>query len=93
MFCSAVFASADGQNFRETLEELAVDIPVRALGFHEHSAWAVASENIKFTDLEDIPGVFREPLPRISLDSLPEGGAWLQPFRPLSALLSGRKDL
>ena len=88
-----IVASADGQNFRETLEELAVDIPVRVLGFHEHSAWAVASENIKFTDLEDIPGVFREPLPRISLDSLPEGGAWLQPFRPLSALLSGRKDL
>ena len=34
--------------------------------------------------------MFREPLPRISLDALPEEGAWLQPFRPLSALLTGR---
>ncbi len=30
---------------------------------------------------------FREPLPRISLDSLPDDGAWLTPFRPLSSLL------
>ena len=41
----------------------------------------------EFVDLEDIPGVFREPLPRIGLDSLPDEGAWLTPFRPLSALL------
>ena len=46
-----------------------------------------ASEELEFVDLEEIPGVFREPLPRISLDSLPDGGAWLTPFRPLSALL------
>ena len=43
--------------------------------------------------LEDIPGVFREPLPRVSLESLPDEGAWLQPFRPLSALLVGRKSV
>jgi uncharacterized protein len=43
---------------------------------------------LEFIDLEDIPGVFRERLPRISLDSLPERGAWLQPFRPLTALLT-----
>ena len=58
--------------------------------FHEHASWAVASETLEFVDLEEIPGVFREPLPRISLDNLPEEGAWLQPFRPLSSLLSGR---
>ncbi|SLH36428.1 Protein of uncharacterised function DUF88 [Mycobacteroides abscessus subsp. abscessus] len=34
--------------------------------------------------------MFREPLPRVSLDSLPDEGAWLQPFRPLSALLTSR---
>ncbi|MEZ2122587.1 MULTISPECIES: NYN domain-containing protein [unclassified Corynebacterium] len=85
-----VVASADGQNFRETLEELADEMPVTVIGFHEHASWAVSSEMIEFIDLEEIPGVFREPLPRISLDSLPEGGAWLQPFRPLSALLSHR---
>lgn len=86
-----VVASADGQNFREELEELAGEgLPVTVLGFHEHASWAVASEPIEFIDLEDITGVFREPLPRISLDALPDEGAWLQPFRPLSALLHNR---
>ena len=86
-----VVASADGQNFRELLLELADDgIPATVIGFHEHASWAVTAENIEFVDLEEIPGVFREPLPRISLDALPEEGAWLQPFRPLSALLTGR---
>ncbi|MBB5914020.1 uncharacterized protein BJY24_002887 [Nocardia transvalensis] len=84
-------ASADGQAFREPLEELAASgIPVQVLGFREHASWAVTSDILEFIDLEDIPGVFREPLPRVSLDSLPEEGAWLQPFRPLSALLTSR---
>ena len=86
-----IVASADGQNFRDELEQLATTgIPTTVLGFHEHASWAVASETLEFVDLEEIPGVFREPLPRISLDNLPEEGAWLQPFRPLSSLLSGR---
>ena len=62
----------------------------RVLGFREHASWALASDTLEFVDLEDIPGVFREPLPRIGLDSLPEQGAWLQPFRPLSSLLTSR---
>ncbi|NLZ56695.1 MAG: NYN domain-containing protein, partial [Corynebacterium sp.] len=57
-----------------------------------HASWAVANEDIEFVDLEEIPGVFREPLPRVSLDHLPDGGAWLQPFRPLTALLSNRQS-
>ena len=82
-------ASADGQNFLEPIEELvAQGIPVTVLGFHEHASWAVNSPLVTFVDLEDIPGVFREPLPRVSLDHLPEGGAWLQPFRPLASLLT-----
>ncbi len=81
-----VVASADGQNFRETLEGLAEDMPVTVLGFHEHASWAVTSESLDFIDLEDIPGVFREPLPRVRLEALPDGGAWLPPFRPLSSL-------
>ncbi|WP_040799766.1 NYN domain-containing protein [Nocardia higoensis] len=84
-------ASADGQAFREPLEQLAArGIPVQVLGFREHASWAVTSDTLEFIDLEDIPGVFREPLPRVSLDSLPDEGAWLQPFRPLSALLTSR---
>ncbi len=86
-----VVASADGQAFREPLEQLAeTGVPVQVIGFREHASWAVASELLDFVDLEDIPGVFREPLPRVSLDALPDEGAWLQPFRPLSALLSNR---
>jgi uncharacterized protein len=84
-------ASADGQAFRVPLEDIARSgTPVWVLGFREHASWALASDTLDFVDLEDIPGVFREPLPRIGLDSLPEQGAWLQPFRPLSALLTSR---
>ena len=86
-----VIASADGQNFSETIAELSAEgLPVTVIGFHEHAAWAVANEDIEFVDLEDITGVFREPLPRINLDQLPDEGAWLQPFRPLNALLNSR---
>lgn len=89
-----IVASADGQAFREPLEELAgAGVAVHVLGFREHASWAVTSETLDFVDLEDIPGVFREPLPRVSLDMLPDEGAWLQPFRPLSALLVGRKSV
>lgn len=86
-----IVASADGQAFRQPLEEIANDgTPVHVLGFREHASWALASDTLEFVDLEDIPGVFREPLPRIGLDSLPDEGAWLQPFRPLSSLLASR---
>jgi uncharacterized protein len=86
-----VVASADGQAFREPLEEISRSgVPVQVLGFREHASWALASDTLEFVDLEDIDGVFREPLPRIGLDSLPEQGAWLQPFRPLSSLLASR---
>jgi len=86
-----VVASADGQAFRQPLEEIArAGVPVQVIGFREHASWALASDTLDFVDLEDIAGVFREPLPRIGLDSLPDHGAWLQPFRPLSALLTTR---
>lgn len=86
-----VVASADGQAFRLPLEEISRGgVPVQVLGFREHASWALASDSLEFVDLEDIAGVFREPLPRIGLDSLPEQGAWLQPFRPLSSLLTSR---
>jgi putative heme uptake system protein len=90
-----IVASADGQAFRQPLEEIARTgvggaTPVQVIGFREHASWALASDTLDFVDLEDIEGVFREPLPRIGLDSLPDQGAWLQPFRPLSALLNTR---
>lgn len=83
-----IVASADGQAFREPLLEIAAEgVPVTVIGFREHASWALTADELEFVDLEEIPGVFREPLPRISLDSLPDDGAWLTPFRPLSALL------
>ncbi|MBV7296057.1 NYN domain-containing protein [Corynebacterium sp. TAE3-ERU12] len=86
-----IVASADGQNFQDILEELQGEgIPVTVIGFREHAAWAVNSEILTFIDLEDIEGVFREPLPRVDLDTLPDEGAWLQPFRSLMSLLKER---
>jgi uncharacterized protein len=86
-----IVASADGQAFRAPLEEISrTGVPVQVLGFREHVSWALASDSLEFVDLEDIAGVFRESLPRIGLDSLPDKGAWLQPFRPLSSLLTSR---
>lgn len=87
-----VVASADGQNFQEPIGELvAAGVPVTVLGFHEHASWAVNSPDVEFVDLEDIPGVFQNPLPRVNLDQLPEEGAWLQPFRPLKSLTRGTR--
>src|ERR1700733_13371660 len=84
-------AAADGQACRIPLEESSRGgVPVHVLGFREHASWALASDTLDFVDLEDIPGVFRETLPRVGLDSLPVQGGWLQPFRPLSSLLTAR---
>ncbi len=83
-----VVASGDGRAFREPLEELVeAGIRVTVIGFREYAAFAVSSEVVTFLDLEEIEGVFREPLPRVSLDTLPPGGAWLQPLRSLRSLL------
>ena len=83
-----VVASGDGRAFREPLEELEkAGTAITVIGFREHASFALASEVIDFVDLEDIEGVFREPLPRITLDSLPDTGAWLPPFRSLRSLL------
>lgn len=85
-----VVASADRANFQDRLLELADEgIPVTVLGFVEHNGWALGCEQIRFIDLEDIPQVFHKPLPRVNLDNLPDGGAWLQPFRPIRSLGRG----
>jgi uncharacterized protein len=87
-----VVASGDGRAFREPLEELRKQgTYVTVIGFREHATFAVASDVMEFIDLEDIEGVFREPLPRITLDALPDTGAWLPPFRSLRSLLEVRR--
>jgi putative heme uptake system protein len=87
-----VVASGDGRAFREPLEELVgKDVPVTVIGFREYANFALSSEVIEFVDLEDIEGVFREPLPRMTLETLPDAGAWLPPFRSLRSLLDPRR--
>ena len=87
-----VVASGDGRAFREPLEDLvAKDTCVTVIGFREYANFALTSDLIEFVDLEDIEGVFREPLPRMTLDTLPDGGAWLPPFRSLRSLLDARR--
>ena len=87
-----VVASGDGRAFRAPLEELdKAGTAITVIGFREHASFALNSEVIEFIDLEDIEGVFREPLPRITLDTLPECGAWLPPFRSLRSLLEPRR--
>ncbi|MGH3755252.1 MAG: NYN domain-containing protein [Pseudonocardiaceae bacterium] len=81
-------ASGDSRAFREPLETLVSQgVGVTVLGFREHASFAVNSVVLNFEDLEDIPELFLQPLPRITLETLPPEGAWLPPLRPLSALL------
>jgi uncharacterized protein len=83
-----VVASGDGRNFLDPLEELArAGVDVVVLSFSEVAGYAQESELITFLDLEDVPGAFTAPLPRVRLDNLPEGGAWLPPTRSMRSLL------
>ena len=83
-----VVASGDGRNFLAPLEELArAGVEVVVLSFAEVAGYAQESDLLTFVDLEDVPGAFISPLPRVRLDNLPEGGAWLAPTRPMRALL------
>ena len=87
-----VVASGDGRAFREPLEGLVAEgTSVTVIGFREYANFALSSDVIEFVDLEDIDGVFREPLPRMTLETLPDAGAWLPPFRSLRSLLEPRR--
>jgi uncharacterized protein len=83
-----VVASGDGRNFLEPLERLARSgVEVIVLSFAEVAGYAQESDILTFLDLEDVPGAFTNPLPRVRLDNLPEGGAWLPPTRSMRSLL------
>lgn len=88
-----VVASGDGRNFLEPLEKLARDgVEVVVLSFAEVAGYAQESDVLSFIDLEDVPGAFTHPLPRVRLDNLPVGGAWLPPTRSMRALLEDLHD-
>lgn len=83
-----VVASGDGRNFLDPLERLArTGVEVVVLSFAEVAGYAQESELLTFLDLEDVPGAFTSPLPRVRLDNLPPGGAWLPPTRSMRSLL------
>jgi putative heme uptake system protein len=83
-----IVASGDGRNFLGPLEDLARQgVEVLVLSFSEVAGYAQESDLLHFVDLEDVPGAFTSPLPRVRLDNLPPGGAWLPPTRPMSSLL------
>ena len=83
-----VVASGDGRNFLEPLERLGRQgVEIIVISFAEVAGYAQESEVLTFLDLEDVPGAFTQPLPRVRLDNLPEGGAWLPPTRSMRSLL------
>ena len=84
-----VVASGDGRNFAEPLEDLArAGVDCTVLSFQEVAGYAQESDLLTFVDLEDVPGAFTSPLPRVRLDNLPDGGAWLPPTRAMRQLLT-----
>jgi uncharacterized protein len=56
---------------------------ITQLGFEEHSVPPQQPGAPAFVDLEDVPGVFAEPLPRQLLTRLPRDGMLFPPLRPL----------
>ncbi|MDP8961984.1 MAG: NYN domain-containing protein [Actinomycetota bacterium] len=83
--------SNDARNFLEPLEKLTNSgIGVTVLGFAEYAGGLSMSDRLRFVDLEDIPGLFAEPLPRINLENLPVTGRWFEPTGPLGAARESR---
>lgn len=75
-----VVASNDAQRFVEPLTKLSDrGVITVALGFREQAGRLAATPGIEFVDLEDIPGVFCQPLPRVRLQGLPPEGRWFEP--------------
>ncbi len=76
-----VVASHDAKAFAGPLRRLAkAGVAVTVLGYREKDAFAAASPELIFVDLEDLSDVFERPLPRTNLFDLPPGGRWFEPF-------------
>ncbi len=72
--------SNDARNFLDPLLDLDEDgVNCHALGFAEHASGLAQTDAIDFIDLETIVGLFPQPLPRLTLENLPVGGAWFEP--------------
>lgn len=77
----AIVMSHDGMAFAEAAKLLIADgVRVTALVFPEHAQQLCQVEGIEVFDLEDVPGLFEQPLPRLTYASLPAEGRWLEPI-------------
>lgn len=85
--------SNDARAFLEPLGQLADnDVAVHVLGFAEFAGGLSTADHVDFVDLEAIDGLFAEPLPRLTLELLPEEGRWFEPRGPLGSLRSSRTE-
>jgi uncharacterized protein len=72
--------SNDARCFLDPLGELvAAGVAATVLGFGEFAGGLAQSDAITFVDLEDTDGLFKGPLPRINLETLPPAGRWFEP--------------
>lgn len=72
--------SNDARAFAEPLTELGEHgVAVSVLGFAEYAGGMATTPGLRFVDLESIDGLFTEPLPRLTLESLPPAGRWFEP--------------
>jgi uncharacterized protein len=77
----AIIMSHDGMAFVEAAKTLLADgVHVTALVFPEHAHQLCQVDGLEVFDLEDIPGLFESPLPRLTFQSLPTEGRWLEPI-------------
>lgn len=75
-----VLASHDAKAFLDDCETLAgKGVVVTVIGFRELAPRFARSESVRFLDLDQIPGLFDEPPPRVRLDALPPEGRWFEP--------------
>ena len=54
-------------------------VAVTVIGFGEYAGGLASLDGVRFVDLETIDGLFAEPLPRITLETLPTEGRWFEP--------------
>ncbi len=72
--------SNDARAFTDPLEELAGQgVAINVLGFAEYAGGMATLPWLRFVDLESIEGLFTAPLPRLTLETLPEDGRWFEP--------------
>lgn len=75
-----VLGSHDARAFADEAEAAAHrGAQVRVLGFRELAGRLAALDDVGFVDLADIPGLFEELPPRVTLVGLPPQGRWFEP--------------